>query len=122
MVKKHATDKMSENTQIRNVAILGVTPEARLYRNKLNTDFAGQYQENLLGLICYDHRFRSGYCYGMKVLGDLDDLKEVHKKLTVAKIVVTTKLEDNDKSKLIEFATANQIELVNLQTTSTPFA
>ena len=49
-------------------------------------------REEIVGLLALDARFVHSYCFGMKVLGTVDDLERVAKEHEIGKVLVTTEV------------------------------
>ena len=92
-------------------AIFGIVPESRLYRNRLNNNVEVAEKEEIVGLIAHDRHFRHGYCYGMKVLGNVDDLAFIHAKYHLSKLVVARDTTEYESQLMKEFCDNNGIEL-----------
>ncbi len=93
-MRRHAAIPAADDAKPVLTLIVGVTPLARLYRNLLSADMERAAREEIVGLIDQDHRFVHSYCYGMRVLGRLDDLEYVIEHDHVKKIVLTQSLSE----------------------------
>ena len=93
-VRRFGTSRMNNSAKIRTL-LIGVSPLARFYRNRLLSDIERAGSEQLIGIVVMESRFLHSYCFGMKVLGTIDRLEEVFDKHTFDKIVITGECPDH---------------------------
>ena len=86
---------------------------ARLYRNLLAADIDRSAREQIAGLIVLDRHFLHSYCFGMKVLGHLDDLGTIIQAQRIAKVVVTKPLSEEESAHLRELCASQNLRLVD---------
>lgn len=84
---------------------------ARLYRNPLASDMERAAREEIVGIIALDRHFVHSYCYGMRVLGYIDDLEYIVEHYKIGKIVVTRNLPDEEHNNCHVFCIAKKITL-----------
>lgn len=93
-IRRHAREQLDDGAEPLRTIIVGVTPMARLYRNLLTSDIERAAREEIIGLVCFDRHFLHSYCYGMKVLGRINDLEFIVEHYRVGKIVVTREMPE----------------------------
>ena len=119
--RRHATT-LADGQSPSLTAIVGVTPMARLYRNLLASDIDRSAREQIAGLIVLDRHFLHSYCFGMKVLGHLDDLGTIIQAQRIVKVVVTKPLSEEESTHLRELCTSHNLRLVDFGCHETPIA
>ena len=88
-IRRHA---LADGERPVRTLLIGVTPMARLYRNLLASDIERAGREEIVGLLALDARFVHSYCFGMKVLGTVNDLERIAKVHEIGKVLVTTEV------------------------------
>ncbi|OQC16052.1 MAG: putative undecaprenyl-phosphate N-acetylglucosaminyl 1-phosphate transferase [Lentisphaerae bacterium ADurb.Bin082] len=86
-IRRHA---LADGEKPVRTLLIGVTPMSRLYRNLLASDIERAGREEIVGLLALDARFVHSYCFGMKVLGTVNDLERVAKEHEIGKVLMTT--------------------------------
>ncbi len=94
--------------------IVGITPLSRYYRDQLSTSFRRSEAERILGLATTDRRYTNSFCYGMKVLGTLNDLEALYSRKPFQKVVVTSPLKPDATTALHHFCDAHNVRLNTL--------
>ncbi len=95
-IRRHANVSLADGAKPVLTLIVGVTPMARLYRNLLASDMERAAREEIVGIVALDRHFVHSYCYGMRVLGYMDDLEYIVEHYKIGKIVVTRNLSETE--------------------------
>ena len=82
--------------------------------------FADHYPEEVEGIIAQDRRFLHSYCFGMKVIGTLEDAESIILSRNIAKVVVTANLPDDFKARLKQICLDNGIGLFSFYACEDP--
>ena len=91
--------------------LFGITPMTRLYRNSVTSDIERATREQLIGIVSRDRLYRHTNCYGLPVIGSLDDLELIHRRYSFDKLVLTLPPTSRECVRLREFASARGIRL-----------
>ncbi|MBR0460103.1 MAG: hypothetical protein IJJ26_12775 [Victivallales bacterium] len=118
-IRRHANTTTDTATPV-VTALIGVTPMARLYRNLLSTDIERAANENIAGLIVEDRHFLHSYCFGIKVLGAIDNLKDIVAENHINKLVITRNLAASHLQTIIQFSQSHGIPLTELSCREVP--
>ncbi|NMA19793.1 MAG: hypothetical protein GX927_04355, partial [Lentisphaerae bacterium] len=111
LIKQHTCSPL-RGTPPQNVLLYGVGLGSATYLNYLLDHVKKATNEKILGLIDRDLTFRYGYCYGYRVLGNLDNLQEIFRKTPFQKIVLCKDdLTDNERNFLKNFCRAQNITI-----------
>ena len=103
-------DKDNSSHKIRTL-LYGVSPLTRFYRNRLLSDIEKAGNEELVGIIAIERRFLHSYCFGLKVVGTIDDLGRIVTLRHINKIVVTKLPPMDELERLKSFCQKNNLEL-----------
>ena len=109
-IRRHAKAIQDDKDRV-ITAIVGVTQMTRLYRNLLATDIERSDREQVLGLIVTDQHFLNSYCFGMKVLGHIDDAGKIVKSMGINRLVLAKELGDEKKEELASLCSERGIQL-----------
>ncbi len=112
-IRRHANTSADAASPV-VTALVGVTLMVRLYRNLRVTDIERAANEKIAGIIVEDRHFLHSYCFGMKVLGHLDDLEAIVTENHINKLVITRDLEPQQREILSQFCQTHNIPLSEL--------
>ncbi|NLF94345.1 MAG: hypothetical protein GX564_10710, partial [Oligosphaeraceae bacterium] len=98
------------------VLIYGVGQAARFYLNRMANSEQRMGTERVIGFLDRDRVFKHGYCYGVKVLGDLYDLPNIWREQRFQKIVLCKNdLPAVEQQIVKEFCQSHAVSLVSFQ-------
>jgi UDP-GlcNAc:undecaprenyl-phosphate GlcNAc-1-phosphate transferase len=111
LIKQHTLSPL-RGTPPLNVLLYGVGLGSSTYLNYLLDHVKKATNEKILGLIDRDLTFRYGYCYGYRVLGNLNNLPEIFRKNPFQKIVLCKNdLTKDELAFLKDFCSARNITI-----------
>ena len=99
--------------------LIGVTPLTRFYRNHLLSDIELAGTEHLVGIVSGTHGFQHSYCFGLKVLGKLEDLESIINEKRIGKVVLTEELPPAELETLRQVCRRLAIPLARFQCSET---
>ena len=91
--------------------LYGVSPLTRFYRNRLLSSIEKAGDEELVGIIAIERRFLHSYCFGLKVMGTIDDLGRIVALRHINKIVITKLPPEEELERLKAFCQKNNLNL-----------
>ena len=80
LVRQHVSATYANTTPNIVTLLCGICPQGRMYVNSVMIDIGRAGRENIIGFINRDKRYSHSYCYGLRVLGTLQDLELIHEK------------------------------------------
>ena len=112
LIRQHVTSSYADKSPIITTLLCGICPQGRMYVDSIAIDIDRAGREKIIGFVDRDPRFSHSYCYGLRVLGTLQDLENIHKKHQIGKIVVCAdNLQQKDKDALLNFCREKHIHL-----------
>ncbi|MBQ9366603.1 MAG: hypothetical protein IJT83_02390 [Victivallales bacterium] len=103
-------DKVNSPRKVRTL-LYGVSPLTRFYRNRVLSDIEHAGDEELVGIVAIERRFLHSYCFGLKVVGTIDDLGRIVALRHINKIVLTKLPPENELERLKEICQKNNLDL-----------
>ncbi len=113
-VRKFGASNLNCAPKIRTL-LVGVTPLTRFYRNYLLSDIEHAGSEHLVGIVTGAHGFQHSYCFGLKVLGRLDDLESIIQEMSIGRVVLTEELPPAALDSIRQTCLAHNIPLARFQ-------
>ncbi len=110
-VRRHLRSALSSDTSCSRTLLFGITPMTRLYRNNVISDIDRAGREQLIGIVARDRLFRHTNCFGLPVIGSLDDLEMIYAHTPFDKLVLTLSPTSTECSRLADFASSRGIRL-----------
>lgn len=110
-VRRHLRSALSSDTSCSRTLLFGITPMTRLYRNNVISDIDRAGREQLIGIVARDRLFRHTNCFGLPVIGSLDDLEIIYAHTPFDKLVLTLSPTPTERSRLADFASSRCIRL-----------
>ena len=93
-----------------------------MYVNSVMIDIGRAGRENIIGFIDRDKRYSHSYCYGLRVLGTLQDLELIHEKHRLGKIVVCLdNFQPKERNELLTFCKKHDIRLTQYRCTEVDY-
>jgi UDP-GlcNAc:undecaprenyl-phosphate GlcNAc-1-phosphate transferase len=112
LIQQHVNASYTNTTPDITTLLCGISSQGRMYVNLIMTDIDRAGRENIIGFIDRDPRFSHSYCYGLRVLGTIQSLEQIHEKHHLGKIVVCIdNLQQEERDKLLKFCKKNNIQL-----------
>ena len=112
LIQQHVNASYTNTTPDITTLLCGICPQGRMYVNSVMIDIDRAGRENIIGFIDRDQRYSHSYCYGLRVLGTLQHLEQIHEKHHLGKIVVCIdNLQQEERDKLLKFCKKNDIQL-----------
>ena len=112
LIRQHVTASYADKGPVITTLLCGICPQGRMYVDSVAIDIDRAGQEKIIGFIDHDPRFSHSYCYGLRVLGTLQDLENIHKRYKLGKIVVCNdNLLPLERDELVKFCKENNILL-----------
>ena len=112
LIKQHASASYADKTPVITTLLCGICPEGRMYVNAATINIDRACREKIIGFIDRNPRYSHSFCYGLRVLGTLQDLAKIHKKHQLGKIVVCMdNLQQQERDELVKFCKNNKILL-----------
>ena len=103
-------DKDNSSHKTRTL-LYGVSPLTRFYRNRVLGNIEKAGDEELVGIIAMEKRFLHSYCFGLKVVGTIEDLGRIVAMRHINKIVITKMPKDDELERLKDICQKNNLEL-----------
>lgn len=91
--------------------LVGVTSMTRLYRNQVLASTERSANEQIVGIAVLNKYYLNSYCYGIRVLGDIDHLAKIIDDMNVTKIVLVQELPKDELIPIKNIANAKNIKL-----------
>ncbi len=113
-VSKFGTSNLNCVPKTRTL-LVGVTPLTRFYRNYLLSDIEHAGSEHLVGIVTGAHGFQHSYCFGLKVLGKLDDLESIIQEKSIGRVVLTEELPPAELDSIRQTCLAHNVPLARFQ-------
>ena len=110
-VRRHLRSALSSDTSCSRTLLFGITPMTRPYRNNVISDIDRAGREQLIGIVARDRLFRHTNCFGLPVIGSLDDLEIIYAHTPFDKLVLTLSPTPTERSRLADFASSRCIRL-----------
>ena len=112
LIKQHVNASYSNTTPDITTLLCGICPQGRMYVNSVAIDIDRAGRENIIGFIDRNPHFSHSYCYGLRVLGTLEDLEQIHEKHKLGKIVVCSdNFQHEERAELLKFCRKHGILL-----------
>jgi UDP-GlcNAc:undecaprenyl-phosphate GlcNAc-1-phosphate transferase len=112
LIKQHVTAHYADKAPIITTLLYGICQEGRMYVKAATIDIDRACREKIIGFIDRNPRYSHSFCYGLRVLGTLQELAKIHEKHQVGKIVVCTdNLLPQERDELVKFCHDNNIRL-----------
>ena len=123
LVRQHVSATYADTTPNIVTLLCGICPQGRMYVNSVMIDIGRAGRENIIGFITCDKRYSHSYCYGLRVLGTLEDLAQIHEKHRLGKIVVCAdNFQPQEREKLMEFCKKHDIRLTQYRCTEVDYS
>ena len=114
IIARRNSSRLAQRRTAVSTVLFGITPLARLYRDRLAASFRESEDERILGLVTGDRRYVHSYCYGMKVLATTGSLEELFARHPFHRLVLTAEPSPGEYDQLRSFADAHNIRMVRL--------
>ena len=122
LIHQHINATYANTTPDITTLLCGICPQGRMYVNAVMIDIGRAGRENIIGFIDRDKRYSHSYCYGLRVLGTLEDLEHIHEKHHLGKIVVCAdNFQPEERQKLMEFCKNHNIHLTQYRCTEVDY-
>jgi UDP-GlcNAc:undecaprenyl-phosphate GlcNAc-1-phosphate transferase len=112
LIRQHVNASYANTTPDITTLLCGICPQGRMYVNSVMVDIGRAGRENIIGFISNDQRFSHSYCYGLRVLGTVQDLAQIHEDHHLGKIVICSdNLKPQERDELVAFCQKHGIIL-----------
>ncbi len=116
LLVRHHNFSPLQMEEMTSVLIYGIGQGALLYMNNLMNSERRIGKEKIIGFLDSDRVFKQGYCYGLKVLGDLYDLPQIWRVQKFQKIVLCKDdLQEREWQQVKDFCQQNEVVLVSFK-------
>ena len=123
LVRQHVSATYANTTPNIVTLLCGICPQGRMYVNSVMIDIGRAGRENIIGFITCDKRYSHSYCYGLRVLGTLEDLAQIHEKHRLGKIVVCAdSFQPQERDTLLNFCKTHDIRLTRYRCTEVDYS